>query len=134
MEKSGGLSVKIDISPGELIDKITILEIKSERIGDPAKLANVRRELAVLAAAQDEALARSVDLDRLTRDLKTVNETLWEIEDKIRLCERAGDFGPDFIALARAVYRNNDQRAALKRRLNDLLGASLIEEKSYEGY
>jgi hypothetical protein len=129
-----GLSVKIDISPGELIDKITILEIKSARMSDAAKLANVRHELGVLAAARDSQIKPSGDLDRLTRDLKTVNETLWEIEDDIRSCERARDFGKAFVELARSVYINNDRRAELKRKINDLLGAALVEEKSYEAY
>jgi hypothetical protein len=134
MAEADGSSVKIDISPGELIDKITILEIKSARIRDAAKLVNIRHELKVLSTARDGALKRSPDLDRFTQGLKTVNETLWDIEDKIRLCERDKNFGPDFIALARAVYHNNDERAALKRKINDLLGAALVEEKSYEKY
>jgi hypothetical protein len=129
-----GLSIKIDISPGELIDKITILEIKGARMSDPAKLANVRHELTVLAAARDGQIKPSADLDRLTRDLKTVNETLWEIEDDIRSCERARDFGSAFVELARSVYIKNDRRAELKRKINDLLGAALVEEKSYQAY
>ena len=127
-------TVKIDIAPGELIDKITILEIKSERIDDPEKLANVRIELDVLAAARDAAIAPSDAMTRLTADLKSVNEALWVIEDDIRDCERDGDFGPKFIDLARAVYKTNDKRAALKREINVLLGSRLVEEKSYKPY
>jgi hypothetical protein len=127
-------SVRIEVSPGELIDKITILEIKTERIADEGKLANVRAELATLVAARDGALEASSELASLAAELKAVNEALWEIEDHIRDCERAEDFGPRFVELARSVYRTNDRRAALKRRINDLLGSRLIEEKSYAAY
>jgi hypothetical protein len=126
--------VSIEIAPGELIDKITILEIKAERITDPDKLKNVRTELASLAAARDRALPDSEELTRLTAELKAVNEALWQIEDDIRECERQRDFGPRFIELARSVYRNNDRRAALKRQMNELLGSALVEEKSYRPY
>lgn len=122
------------LAPGELLDKITILEIKCARLADPAKLANVRRELALLEACRDQAVSASAELTALTRDLKTVNEKLWRIEDDIRGCEAAGDFGARFVALARAVYRNNDARAALKRRINQLLGSAMLEEKSYKPY
>ena len=127
-------TVTIEIAPGELIDKITILEIKSERIDDPAKLANVRLELGTLAASRDAALPASEDLAALTAELKTVNEALWDIEDDIRDFERRGDFGDGFIGLARSVYMTNDRRADLKRRINDLLGSHLVEEKSYNPY
>ena len=126
--------VTVEIAPGELIDKITILEIKSERIADAGKLANVRLELQVLAETRDAALPVSDALTRLIADLKRVNETLWQIEDDIRDCERAGDFGPRFIQLARDVYITNDRRAALKRDINVLLGSRLVEEKSYQPY
>ena len=126
--------VTIEVAPGELIDKITILEIKDQRIGDAAKLANVRAELATLVAARDRAIDSSGTLNELTAALKQVNEALWDIEDEIRVCERQGDFGPRFIELARAVYHQNDHRAALKRQINDLLGSRLIEEKSYASY
>ena len=128
------MTVTIEIGPGELIDKITILEIKSAHIAPGAKLSNVRTELGVLVTARDAGIVPSAELDVLTADLKTINETLWRIEDEIRDCERAADFGPRFIALARAVYRTNDQRAAVKRRINDLLDAHIIEEKSYAQY
>lgn len=124
----------VEIAPGELIDKITILQIKSERIDDAAKRANVGIELETLAAARDTAVASSANLDRLTGELKGINEELWEIEDDIRLCEGAGDFGPKFIDLARGVYRTNDRRAAVKRQINELLGSRLVEEKSYQPY
>ena len=127
-------TVSIEIAPGELIDKITILEIKTERIDDAAKVANVRIELETLAASRDAAIAPSDEMTRLTGALKGVNEELWEIEDDIRDCERAGDFGETFIRLARAVYRTNDRRAALKREINELLGSRLVEEKSYAAY
>ena len=126
--------VMIEVPPGELIDKITILRIKAERIADPAKLANVRTELAALTQARDAALPQDPRIERLEAELKTVNEALWQIEDEIRDCERAGDFGPRFIGLARAVYQTNDHRAALKRDINLHLGARLIEEKSYRPY
>ena len=126
--------ILVEIAPGELIDKITILEIKSERIADAGKVKNVRVELDVLAAARDAALAASAELTDLTAQLKQVNEALWDIEDAIRDCERGQDFGPKFIELARSVYHSNDRRAALKRQINELLGSKLIEEKSYAAY
>ncbi|MEO1459105.1 MAG: DUF6165 family protein [Pseudomonadota bacterium] len=127
-------TVTIEVAAGELVDKITILEIKTERIADAAKRANVARELETLVAARAAALPASEALETLTAALKRVNEALWQIEDDIRDCERAGDFTERFIALARAVYRTNDERAALKRRINDLLGSRLVEEKSYRPY
>ncbi len=126
--------VLVPVAPGELIDKITILEIKAARIDDSAKNANVRRELDLLSGTRANAVPESPDLARLTAALKAVNETLWDIEDDIRACEAAQDFGPRFIALARAVYQTNDQRAALKREINLLLGSEIVEEKSYQPY
>lgn len=126
--------ILVEIAPGELIDRITILEIKSERIGDADKLKNVGVELRVLNEARDEAIQPSPELERLTGQLKASNEELWDIEDEIRVCERCKDFGPRFIELARSVYRVNDRRAAAKREINELLGSRLIEEKSYEDY
>jgi tetratricopeptide (TPR) repeat protein len=123
----------IEVAPGELLDKITILEIKSALITDAAKLRNVRLELAELSALCREGLPSSPELAELTAQLKAVNERLWKIEDEIRECERDQDFGPRFIELARSVYRENDRRAALKRAINDMLGSRLIEEKSYAG-
>jgi hypothetical protein len=134
MTQAKAKPVLVEIAPGELIDKITILEIKSERIDDPEKLANVRVELEVLEGARKAAIPTSPALDELTAQLKTVNEALWEIEDGIRDCERDKDFGPRFIELARAVYHTNDRRSALKRQVNELLGSKLVEEKSYAAY
>ena len=118
-------------SLGELIDKITILRIKAERIREEEKLANVRRELALLEglAREDGPTGSSIDL--LADQLAAVNARLWDIEDAIRTCEREGDFGPRFVALARSVYGENDVRAALKRAINTLANSALIEEKSY---
>ncbi len=127
-------SILVPISPGELIDKITILEIKSERIVDAAKLQHVRTELAALRTAGQQTLEPTERLRGLTVELRAVNEALWEIEDAIRLCEREEDFGPRFIELARSVYHQNDKRAALKRQINELLGSELVEEKAYRVY
>jgi hypothetical protein len=122
------------ISAGELIDKITILRVKVERIGDPAKEANVRKELALLEATAARELAASAALDALTADLQAVNAALWDIEDGKRDCERRQDFGPAFVALARRVYIDNDRRAALKRAINEVAGSEIVEEKSYRPY
>jgi post-segregation antitoxin (ccd killing protein) len=127
-------TVTIEVSAGELVDKITILEIKAARIGDAAKLANVQTELGLLSRARAGTLPPSAKLDALTAELKAVNEALWEIEDAIRDCEAAGDFGARFVELARSVYRTNDRRAAIKRAINDLTGSRLVEEKSYKPY
>jgi hypothetical protein len=131
---NGVASVRIDISPGELIDRIAILEIKSDRIADPAKLANVRHELGILRAIRDRDIPPSPGLDRLTVDLKAVNAKLWTIEDEIRDREREARFDERFVTLARSVYRTNDRRAALKAEINALLGATIVEEKSYAAY
>ena len=122
------------ISAGELIDKITILRVKAERIGDAAKEANVRKELALLEATAGEHLPVSAEIDRLTAELTAVNAALWDIEDGKRDCERRQDFGPDFVALARRVYIDNDQRAAIKRAINAAAGSEIVEEKSYKPY
>jgi len=127
-------TISVEIAPGELIDKITILEIKLERMTDAAKLANVKIEWETLTQARDAAIEASDELAGLTQALKSVNEQLWEIEDDIRDCERGKDFGDTFIALARAVYKTNDERARLKREINELLGSRLVEEKSYAAY
>jgi len=123
--------ILIEVGPGELIDKITILVIKSERMSDPAKLANVRHELQVLEAARRAYIPASAELQRLEAELKAVNEALWVIEDDIRQCEADKDFGPKFVELARSVYKQNDRRAALKKDINLLTGSAIIEEKSY---
>jgi hypothetical protein len=123
----------VPVSAGELIDKITILEIKAQRITNEAKRGNVLRELEQLRAARQESIPPSPKLEELTTLLKAVNERLWDIEDAVRKCERSGQFEHRFVALARSVYKNNDERSALKRRINDLLGSPLVEEKSYAG-
>ncbi|MBB4006819.1 DUF6165 family protein [Allorhizobium taibaishanense] len=125
--------IEVPVSWGELIDKITILQIKAERITDETKRANVERELSLL----NERLAPVADhqgVIAITRDLRAVNTALWEIEDDIRDCERDGDFGPRFVSLARSVYVTNDRRAELKRQINVELGSAIIEEKSYKPY
>ncbi len=122
--------ILVPVSPGELIDKLTILRLKSERMTDPVKLANVRHEKAVLDQAAG-AIPPSPGLTALWDEMYQINAALWVIEDDIRAREKTQDFGPAFIALARAVYVTNDRRAALKKRINLLLGATLVEEKSY---
>ncbi len=124
---------RVPVSWGELLDKISILEIKSERITAATPLANVRRELAALREIAAPAMARA-EVAAACADLRRVNESLWDIEDRIRAHEGAEDFGPAFITLARAVYRTNDERGRLKRRINDLLGSELVEEKHYTHY
>jgi hypothetical protein len=119
-------------SPGELIDKITILQIKRERFTDPAKIAHVKHELDVLEQTRTRSVPASPQLTELSTSLKEINEKLWDVEDAIRLCDRAADFGPRFIELARSVYHHNDIRCALKRQINDLLGSDLVEEKGYK--
>lgn len=127
-------SIMTEIGSGELIDKITILEIKSERIADAEKLKNVTYELSVLSDTRDTHLSGVNGLGELAQQLKTINETLWEIEDDIRVCEAEKDFGQKFIDLARAVYITNDKRAAVKKEINLLTGATIIEEKSYTDF
>ncbi|MGR8948277.1 MAG: DUF6165 family protein [Gammaproteobacteria bacterium] len=128
------MSIKIDISYGELLDKITILEIKSERISDKSKLVNVTTELEVLNSAWSESglAINAVESERVA--LKSINEDLWEIEDAIRKLEAKDSFGEEFVNLARSVYKTNDKRAAVKRTINDKLGSVLVEEKSYQPY
>ena len=127
-------SVLIEVSPAEMIDKITILLIKSERINDEIQLANVQHELDILSSKLDKEIPASPKLDALKLELKSVNEELWCIEDGIRDCERINDFSQTFIELARAVYFTNDKRANLKREINLLLGSEFMEEKSYKSY
>jgi hypothetical protein len=126
--------VKINISPGELVDKITILQIKSERIIDSSKLKNINYELADLSKTFKDSVPQSAELDNLSAELKKVNEKLWGIEDDIRDCEREKDFGPKFVKLAQSVYMTNDRRFALKSAINKLLNAAIQEEKSYKEY
>lgn len=126
--------IRIDVAPGEVIDKLTILEIKRERIEDEAKRRNVMHEFDLLTAALRDVVQETSELSDLRAQLKAINETLWQIEDDIRECERRKDFGSAFIELARAVYHTNDKRAAAKRAINELLGSGLMEEKSYAAY
>ncbi len=125
---------QVQVAPGELLDKISILQIKCERIDDPAKVRNVRVELDELLKAQQDYSLDSDRLQELTLELKQVNETIWDVEDRIRKCEAGKDFGEQFISLARSVYMMNDRRAALKRAVNELCGSRLIEEKAYVHY
>ena len=127
-------SVEVPVSPGELIDKITILEIKADLIRESGKRLAVRHELAILKECRDETVPASVILERLTGELKMVNRKLWDIEDEIREHERDKNFDGRFISLARSIYRNNDRRARLKNDINALLGAEIAEQKSYEEY
>jgi len=126
--------IEVPVSPGELLDKITILRIKSARMRDSGKLANVRTELAALERVWNASPYAAVDVAGDVSALLAVNERLWTIEDDIRDKERAQSFDGEFVRLARAVYVENDERAAIKRRLNVKLGSSLIEEKSYAEY
>lgn len=119
---------------GEVIDKLTILEIKSARIGDAAALANVRHELAIVAAVARPALDRITGLAGCMARLREVNSALWGIEDELREKEAAGQFDEAFVALARSVYRTNDERAAIKRQINALTSSGIVEEKSYKPY
>ncbi len=127
-------TVKVEISAGDLIDKLTILQIKAERISDPDKLANVRIALRHFSDTRDEALSQSDELARLEESLKAFNEKLWDIEDEIRNCEAAKDFGPRFIELARSVYQTNDMRARVKKQIDELFGSTITDEKSYADY
>ena len=115
-------TITVPIAPGELLDKLTILQLKLDNIADPAKTKNA-----------DETLPKSGALDALVAQLRQINSDLWEIEDNIREMEAAKDFGAGFIALARSVYITNDERAAVKKQINLLLGSDLVEEKSYKG-
>ena len=126
--------IRVPISPGEMIDKITILRIKSQRMTDPQKLHNVRTELEALLATWQASPYAAADIAADEAALQAVNERLWVIEDDIRDKERAQAFDAGFIALARAVYFENDERAAIKRRINVRLGSLLVEEKSYSSY
>ena len=127
-------TIKVEVAPGDLIDKITILEIKLERVQDSEKLKHIRAEIEALYQARDENITLSSALVGFTGELKTINEALWKIEDDIRDCERNGHFDEKFVQLARSVYINNDKRANLKRQINILLGARITEEKSYTSY
>ena len=124
----------VEVSWGELIDKITILEIKERRLASPQAVGNVRRELAALRLVVQAHTPQPAALDALKRQLATMNEALWEIEDRIRAKEAAKSFDPEFVELARSVYRNNDERARLKRQINELMQSGIVEEKQYTSY
>ena len=124
----------VPVSPGELLDKITILRIKSQRIGDADKLANVRLELDLLQRTWATLGGATATVAADEQALQAVNEQLWDIEDRIRDKEAARSFDQDFIELARAVYHRNDERAAIKKRVNTALGSRIVEEKSYQPY
>jgi hypothetical protein len=126
--------IHVPISPGELIDKITILQIKSERMSDAAKVANVRVELGLLESTWRDSAHGKADITAEWSALKRINEKLWVVEDDIRDKERAKEFDAKFIELARAVYVINDERAAVKRQINTKLGSRIVEEKSYKEY
>jgi hypothetical protein len=126
--------ITVPISPGELLDKITILRIKSERMADAKKLANVRLELKALEETWEGSAYAKAEVDSDVSALFAVNERLWVIEDDIRDKERTQAFDAEFVRLARAVYFENDERAAIKRRINVKLGSALVEEKSYAAY
>jgi hypothetical protein len=126
--------ILIPISPGELLDKITILQIKSERISDATKVANVRTELGMLEQVWSDTVEDDEQIRALSGELKSINEALWEIEDDVRDEERNKRFGDRFIELARAVYVTNDERANAKKKVNLHLNSSIVEEKSYQDY
>lgn len=127
------MKISAPISVGELVDKITILRIKLEKIGDPVQVANIRAEHDHLTAIYDQNRIASLIEARDEEMLQTVNRELWEVEDRLRELEAHGDFGATFVALARSVYRLNDQRAAAKRAINLRSGSLIVEEKSYKG-
>jgi hypothetical protein len=127
-------TIHVPVSPGELIDKITILQIKSARIADPVKVANVRNELTQLEQTWRESPFSTSDVDAEWAALRRINEKLWDVEDQLRDKERARTFDQEFIDLARAVYFTNDERATVKREINTKLGSKIVEEKSYAAY
>jgi hypothetical protein len=125
-------TVEVPSSAGELFDKISILRLKTTRIADPDKVRAASHELATLEAVQRAAYRSSDGIEQLVADLDDVNARLWDVENAVRDCERRGDFGPDFVALARDTYQTNDRRSALKQELNRRLGSAITEVKSYE--
>lgn len=126
--------ILIPVAPGELIDKITILKIKSERMSDAEKLLNVRRELEMLRDEQRRHIADDTQISDMQARLEEVNGRIWDLEDVIRDCERNKDFGEVFLDTARKIYRTNDERAAIKKQINIHLGSQIVEEKSYAEY
>jgi hypothetical protein len=134
VQNSSNAVVLVPIATGELVDKITVLEIKSERILDRAKQANILHELELLRRVRDDHLPADDAIIALTHALKRANEKIWDLEDQIRECERQADFSEHFIATARAIYQTNDERSRIKREINHHLGSTIIEEKSYTDY
>ena len=126
--------ISVPVSPGEVVDKITILEIKAERIADEEKLRNVRTELDLLVRVWETVSVDTEAIPPLKETLKDINQALWDIEDQIRVKELRQEFDQEFIDLARSVYVQNDQRAAIKKQINVLLGSRIQEEKSYVEY
>ena len=124
-------SVSVDVAPGDLLDRITILEIKSARLKAESALHNVRTELATLHAARDRTIPFGSGLNRLTAELRQVNEALWDLEEAVRRREASGDFGEEFVQSARSIIHANDRRAAIKQAINRRLGASFLDEKSF---
>ena len=125
--------IRAPIAIGELIDKIAILEIKAERISDQQKLRNVAAELTMLRALKTNAGLDTAEMEPYAQELRSINATLWEIEDALRELEAQHDFGPHFVKLARSVYQTNDRRAGVKLRINKAFGSEIVEEKSYKG-
>ena len=127
-------NIKVPTSPGELLDKITILEIKMEQVSDDNKLKNIKYELTQLTQIWNEHFSDNEELSLLKKELRDTNNNMWDIEDKIRIKESKKEFDNDFIELARSVYYQNDKRADTKKKINQLLGSLLMEEKSYADY
>ena len=127
-------SIKIEVSPGEFIDKLTISDIRRGRVRDPEKRANVEVEHRALRTVYETLLPSLSRISELKAKLQCINEALWDIEEEIRECERRCDFGPKFIELARSVYKTNDRRSAVKSEINSALGSKIVEEKSYKPY
>jgi hypothetical protein len=123
-----------EISPGELLDKISILEIKIEKITNKKSLEEVKKEYKILKETQDSSINLTDEIKELFDSIKLTNMFLWDIEDKIRICEKNNDFGKNFISLARNVYINNDKRAGIKSKINSLLGSNIKEVKQYTDY
>lgn len=128
------MRISVEIAPGELLDKISILEIKRERISAPEKLVHILAERETLERSRLAAGIDTPEIEALRAELKSVNEALWDIEDRLRVLERERSFDDDFVQLARSVYLTNDRRAAIKLKINDLLGSDIAEAKSYESY
>lgn len=121
-----------EIAPGELVDKITVLEIKAEHIAEPDRLKNVRTELDALRETLDKHLHASPELQKLTQELKEANKKIWDLSDRIRELGGAGDFGEEFVNVSWSIHTVNDERAAIKKKINLMQGSRITEEKSYK--